>query len=250
MQGDPVHPGPPGQLTMAAALLKELGAEGFVSSATVAMNGKVEAKGCVVDGVKSEGGKLSFDRLDECLPFPIPDDARAVLPLFPTILELSQYTLKVTGLTGERYVLHANDTPLATLTAKELEAGVNLTGFATGPIAAQGKAVLAAVNAKERLVGQWRGQSRDAIAAEAAPELKEKFAVLTKKWRKPTARSAKPRSRRSCTSKWSRRTDPDPRILPRSRHRAAHLRASVLIGAHPKRLGTARAGETIFQARV
>lgn len=181
MQGDPVHPGPPGQLTMAAALLKELGAEGFVSSATVAMNGKVGAKGCVVDGVKSEGGKLSFDRLDECLPFPIPDDARAVLPLFPTILELSQYTLKVTGLTGERYVLHANDTPLATLTAKELEAGVNLTGFATGPIAAQGKAVLAAVNAKERLVGQWRGQSRDAIAAEAAPELKEKFAVLTKK---------------------------------------------------------------------
>ncbi|MST94864.1 MAG: hypothetical protein EXS33_06295 [Pedosphaera sp.] len=181
MQGDPVHPGPPGQLTMAAALLKELGAEGFVSSATVAMNGKVEAKGCVVEGVKSEGGKLSFDRLDECLPFPIPDDARAVLPLFPTILELSQYTLKVTGLTGERYVLHANDTPLGTLTAKELEAGVNLTGFATGPIAAQGKAVLAAVNAKEGLVGQWRGQSRAAIAAEAAPELKEKFAALTKK---------------------------------------------------------------------
>ena len=30
--GDPVHPGPPGQLTMAAALLKELGATGFVSS--------------------------------------------------------------------------------------------------------------------------------------------------------------------------------------------------------------------------
>lgn len=91
MQGDPVHPGPPGQLTMAAALLKELGAEGFVSSVTVTASGKVEAKGCVVDGVKSEGGKLAFDRLDECLPFPIPDDARAVLPLFPTILDLSQH---------------------------------------------------------------------------------------------------------------------------------------------------------------
>ena len=181
MQGDPVHPGPPGQLTMAAALLKELGAEGFVSSATVTANGKVEAKGCVVDGVKSEGGKLAFDRLDECLPFPIPDDARAVLPLFPTILDLSQHTLKVTGLSGERYVLSANDAPLATLTAKELAAGVNLTTFATGPIAAQGKAVLAAVNAKEGLVGQWRGQSRAAIAADAAPELKEKFAALTKK---------------------------------------------------------------------
>src|SRR5262249_30771985 len=35
MEGDPVHPGPPGQLMMAAALLKELGANGFVSSVTI-----------------------------------------------------------------------------------------------------------------------------------------------------------------------------------------------------------------------
>ena len=182
MQGDPVHPGPPGQLTMAAALLKELGAPGFVSSATLDANGKVsEAKGCVVDGVKADGSKLAFDRLDECLPFPIPDDARAVLPLDPTILELSQYTLKITGLTGERYVLHANDAPLATLTAKELEAGVNLTSFGTGAIAAQGKAILSAVSAKEGLVGQWRGQSKAASSAEAAPDVKEKFAALTKR---------------------------------------------------------------------
>ena len=180
MQGDAVHPGPPGQLIMAAALLKELGADGFVSSATLDANGRVEAKDCVVDGVKSDGGKLAFDRLDECLPFPIPDEARPVLPLFSAILELSQYTLKITGLTGERYVLQANDTPLATLTAKELEAGVNLTGFATGPIAAQGKAILSAVNTKEGLVGQWRDQAKAANAAEAAPELKEKFAALTK----------------------------------------------------------------------
>jgi lysophospholipase L1-like esterase len=196
MQGDPVHPGPPGQLIMAAALLKELGADGFVSSATLDVSGKVESKGCVVDSVKSDGGKLAFDRLDECLPFPIPDEARPVLPLFPTILELSQYMLKITGLTGERYVLHANDTPLATLTAKELEAGVNLTSFGKGPIAAQGKAVLSAVSAKEGLVGQWRGQSKAATAAGAAPELKEKLAELTKKVEEADAKirdAAKPK---------------------------------------------------------
>ena len=182
MLGDAVHPGPPGQLVMAAALLKQLGAEGFVSSATLDGKGKVEqAKGCVVDGVKWEDGKLAFDRLDGCLPFPIPDEARPVLPLFPTILELSQYTLRVTGLTGERYVLRANDMPLATLTAKELAAGVNLTSFGSGPIAAQGMAVLSAVSAKEGLVGQWRGLSKAASAAGAAPDLKEKLAELTKK---------------------------------------------------------------------
>jgi hypothetical protein len=71
--------------------------------------------------------------------------------------------------------------PLATLTAKELEAGVNLTSFGSGPIAAQGKAVLSAVSAKEGLVGQWRGQSKAATAAGAAPELKAKLAEMALK---------------------------------------------------------------------
>src|SRR5205807_1757702 len=72
MQGDPVHPGPPGQLMMAAALLKALGANGFASSATVDAGGKVDAKGCAITAVKTIDGSLSFDRLDESLPFPIP----------------------------------------------------------------------------------------------------------------------------------------------------------------------------------
>ncbi len=181
MQGDAVHPGPPGQLTMAAALLKEMGANGFVSSATVDAQGKVtEAKGCVVDGAKAENGKLSFDRLDDSLPFPIPDDARAVLPLYPAILELSQYTLKVNGLTAEQYELKVNGTVLGTVSAKELSHGVNLTMFGTGAIAAQGKAILAEVGAKEGLVGQWRGQARAATAPDATAEVKERFAALTK----------------------------------------------------------------------
>jgi lysophospholipase L1-like esterase len=189
MQGDPVHPGPPGQLTMAAALLKELGADGFVSSATLDADGQVvAAKGCKVDDPKAKDGKISFDRVDECLPFPIPDEARAVLPLYPAILELSQYTLKVTGLKDGDYVLTINGTPTATLSAKELESGVNLTdlgprakGRVTNPIAAQGKAILSAVAAKEALVGQWRGLSQRAHAAGAAAELKDQLAALTRK---------------------------------------------------------------------
>jgi lysophospholipase L1-like esterase len=189
MQGDPVHPGPPGQLMMAAALLKDLGATGFVSSASVDAAGKVtDAKGCTIDGVKAEDGKLAFDRLDECLPFPIPDEARGVLPLYPTILDLSQYTLKVTGLKGSNYVLKINGIPTATLTAKELETGVNLTAFGpnpqskeVNPVAGQGKAILAAVSAKEGIVSGWRGLSQKAHAKDAPPELKDQLAAMTKK---------------------------------------------------------------------
>ena len=189
MLGDAVHPGAPGQLMMAAALLKELGADGFVSSLALDAEGKVvEAKGCKVDGVKVEGGRIEFDRLDERLPFPISDDARPVLALDATILDLSQYTLKVTGLKDGSYVLKINGIVSATLTAKELTAGVNLTVLGptpqageANPIVAQARALLAAVANKEGVVGQWRNQSQKAYAPGAAPELREQLLPLTKK---------------------------------------------------------------------
>ncbi len=189
MQGDAVHPGPPGQLMMAAALLKALSADGFVSSVTLDAAGKVsEAKGCKVDAVQAEGGKIEFDRLDERLPFPIPDDARAILAFYPAILDLSQYTLKVTGLKAGNYTLKIGGVEAATLSAKELEAGVNLTALGpvpqakeVSPIIAQGRAILAAVSAKEGIVGGWRGLSQKAHAAGAPAELKEQLGALTKK---------------------------------------------------------------------
>ena len=201
MGGDAVHPGPPGQLTMAASLLKALGADGFVSSATVEASGKAgPTKGCVIDGVKAEKGILSFDRLDECLPFPIPDDARAVIAIYPTILDLSQYTLKVTGLVDGRYDVKIDGKPAATLTAAELAAGVNLTSLPQGAIAAQMKEVLAAVSVKEGVVGAWRSQSKGVVAAATAPatqtELQAKLAETLQKVQDADAKireAAKPR---------------------------------------------------------
>jgi lysophospholipase L1-like esterase len=169
MQGDAVHPGAPGQLMMAAALLKQLGARADVSTAVVDFTGKAGvSEGCELTNVKSADGKLSFDRLDSCLPFPIPDEARAVLALDPTILALSQYQLKVTNLPSGKYQIKVsadakgNMDVIGTATAEELGKGVNLTAFAKGPIAAQGKEILAAVSAKEGLVQAWRGQSKAA----------------------------------------------------------------------------------------
>ncbi|HEX4614249.1 MAG TPA: GDSL-type esterase/lipase family protein, partial [Urbifossiella sp.] len=187
MQGDPVHPGPTGQLMMAAALLKALGADGVVSSVTVdAGAGKADAKGCTVTAVKTGPGGGSFDRLDECLPFPIPDDARAVLPLAPDVLALSRYTLAVTGLTDGDYILKIGGVASGRFTARQLAEGINLTALAplpmtrdVNPIVAQMRAVLAAVVAKEALVGAWRGLSQKAHARDADPKLKDDLAALT-----------------------------------------------------------------------
>ncbi len=185
LQGDPVHPGPPGQLLMAAALLKLLGADGFVSAAELDASGKVaQAKGCTIDEVRAADGALAFDRLDERLPLPISDDARAAMTLLPDVLELSQYTLKVTGLKPAKYELKIDGVPVATLGEAELAAGINLTALGPGPqpnqvnpIVAQSRAILNAVAGKEHLVGQWRANSQKAYAAGAAPELKDQLAA-------------------------------------------------------------------------
>jgi lysophospholipase L1-like esterase len=190
MKGDAVHPGEPGQLMMAATLLKDLGARDFVSSLEVDAAGVGEGKnseqayktqGCQVSGLRMDGGKLVFDRVDECLPFPIADEARPVLALDPTVLGLSQYTLKVKGLKEGTYNLAVNGNDVTALSNKDLDKGVNLTAYAQGPIAGQGKEILAAVNAKEGMVGQWRNMSKAASAPGAGNEAKEKLAEATKK---------------------------------------------------------------------
>ncbi|MBY0522849.1 MAG: hypothetical protein K2R98_05605 [Gemmataceae bacterium] len=189
LQGaDAIHPGPPGQLMMAAVLLRELGASGAVSSATLDASGKlVKATGCQVDGIRIEGGKLAFDRLDERLPFPIPEEARAVLAIDPTIRDLSQYMLQVTGLPPGKYLLSVNDVSATTLTAQELAAGVNLTALnpaadqrIVNPITAQGHAILNAVSAKSALVSQWRNLAHRVHAGDTAADLKERMATLTR----------------------------------------------------------------------
>ncbi|OWK36434.1 GDSL-type esterase/lipase family protein [Fimbriiglobus ruber] len=189
MNGDPVHPGPPGQLMMAAALLKALHADGFVSSVAVDASGKTaDAKGCEVSGLKSGDNTVTFDRLDECLPFPIPEDARAVLSLAPDVLTLSAYTLKVNGLKDGEYLLKVDGVESARVSAKELAAGLNLTDLprvakakGPNPLAAQSQAILAAVAAKEGVVGTWRALSQRAHAANANAALKAELGELTKK---------------------------------------------------------------------
>lgn len=180
MQGDPVHPGPTGQLMMAAALLKDLGADPMVSAVTIVV-GEKEAKThkCKVTKLEFTGGQIKFERLDECLPFPIPDEARAGFAVSTLPLEMSDYRLTINGVSGDQFI-HVNGVALGKATGAELAKGVNLTSFAKGPIADQGKAILAAVTAKESLVGQWRGLSKVATSAEATQVQKDQLAAIGK----------------------------------------------------------------------
>ncbi|MBU0714585.1 MAG: hypothetical protein KJ964_04445 [Verrucomicrobia bacterium] len=160
--GDPVHPGPAGQLTMCAALLQELKAPGLVSKATLDNTGKVgELIQCqVTNSVVGKEGGLSFDRLDECLPLPIPDEARGALLVYPSLAELSQWILAVTGLKAGQYQVNIDGVNVASVTADELSKGWNMGTLTKGAVADQCRHILQLVSIKESCVSQWRGQSR------------------------------------------------------------------------------------------
>jgi lysophospholipase L1-like esterase len=155
--GDAVHPGPSGQTLMAWAVLKGLGAEPLVSSAEIDVDAKsAKAAGCRIDGLKVDGGGVSFDRLDSALPLPIDARAEAALKLAPVLDDLSRLELKITGLAAGTYEVTIDGESAGRVESSALAAGWNFSN-AAGPITRQAREVLAAVFEKNnRFFGRWR----------------------------------------------------------------------------------------------
>jgi lysophospholipase L1-like esterase len=151
--GDAVHPGPPGQAIMAWAILKGLGFPPLVSAAEIdAAAGTVaKADHCTIDQLTVDAGGVTFQRLDEALPF-FPADAKSILTWAPILEELNQYGLKVSGLAAGPYDVLVDGKKVARRSNAELGAGVNLAAavLETGPIAEQVKAAWQALVAKNQ----------------------------------------------------------------------------------------------------
>lgn len=132
---DGVHLNDLGQLAMAYAILKGLGAPADVSSVEIDAAGAklTRADGCKVTDLEVKKERLEFTRLDGGLPFnyglfyplhyryvPVPDG-------------LNRYMLKLTGLADGKYDLSAGGKGLGVLTAAQLAAGVNLATATADP---------------------------------------------------------------------------------------------------------------------
>jgi len=171
--GDAIHPGPVGHTIMASIILKEMKAPALVSSADVKVvdgkGGKVvgETK-CKLSNVKYDDTVLSFDREDECLPMPVDERAMDALKLAPVLEDVSRYELKVRGLKAEQYDIMIDGALAATVSAKDLAKGWNMSTSA-GPITKQARDVLALIFSKN-LLGQtlWEMQLHPERAAKKA----------------------------------------------------------------------------------
>lgn len=161
--GDSVHPGPIGQYTMAATILKGLNADCEVSSATLKPDGTVvAAKGCKITDITSKDGTLSFTRMDERSPWPLLMSATTAVQFMPEIADLSRYMLTIPGLAAGRYSVSMNDKPVATLSAEELAKGWNMSTVVEGPLGARANNILMLIGQLQyQLNNAWRDASKE-----------------------------------------------------------------------------------------
>ncbi len=191
---DGFHTASPGGLLMAHAILTGMGAPAVVSEAKLVVGAeKATAAGCEISKLETTPKRVAFTRVDAALPLPVQPDWVTLLPYVNQLEDLNKYTLQVGGLEAGKYVVTVDGETIATLTAEELAAGVNLGNVITGPIHAQSQQVLAAINEKNGLLHR---RFRDVVMfnipawlADVATERKAE--ELAKRWAEIEARQTK-----------------------------------------------------------
>jgi lysophospholipase L1-like esterase len=150
---DSVHTGRAGGLLMAHAILAGLHAPAEISGFTVDVaKPSIVVSHCEIGNHQFAADHVTFDRTDNALPMPVLKEWRDLLPYVDQLKDLNDYGLKVIGLKPGKYELRIDDEKIATYTAEELAAGINVGNAESGPIYEQGMKVLAAINAKNNIV--------------------------------------------------------------------------------------------------
>jgi hypothetical protein len=176
---DAVHPNWAGHLVMASSILKGLGAPSMVSrveldartrrassqNAQVQVNSSSNPPRIPINGkipniseLFNNRQNLIFTRIDNALPWPIPEAAALALqiPGYTPLEDLSRYELKVTNLAAPRYDLTLDGEKVGSWTREQLAQGINLSQQA-GPISAQAQKLFQRIIDKNNLYfTRWR----------------------------------------------------------------------------------------------
>jgi hypothetical protein len=157
---DRVHPGPAGHMVMAEQLLLSWGLTPIIAMANLdAKSGRAMGIHAQVTNFTTNG-KLSWDQLDDGLPFPIDrKNAEVALALksgdFDSKLNLQ--TLIVKNLDEGNYALSIDGKGIATFTAADLEKGVNLAEYMNTPMFVQAQNVWNIMNGRaDMMYNKWR----------------------------------------------------------------------------------------------
>lgn len=156
---DGIHLNDLGQLAMAYAILKGLGAPAEVSAAALDAQGPtvLSATGCRIANLLRQGDRLEFDRLDEGLPLNFGVFGALQFRFIPIPDELNRYLLTIKNLPEGDYEIHAGGRALGKLPRRQLETGANLASVTAdawepgGPWDAQAALLIQATDARHNL---------------------------------------------------------------------------------------------------
>jgi len=143
---DAVHPGPAGQLIMAAAWLEDLGMRSSVSNIVLVPTGKgyrARVTGGTVSELTSSQGTVEFDFLADALPWVTPEDTAVAAKLLRLDHRFSREGFQVHGLPAGKYELMIDDTPIGEFTHTQLASHIELQRFPSTPQSVQAAKVVA-----------------------------------------------------------------------------------------------------------
>ena len=172
---DGIHLNDLGQLTMAYAMLKGLGAPADVSAATIdAESGtSADATGCVISEIKKREDGIEFTRLDSGLPLTLGALSGLQYRWIPVPDGINRYMLTVKNLAAGDYEIRVGDRSLGKTNAGQLARGLNISGMTAapwqpgGPWDAQSVIVKELVDARDKL---WMSDSFRARFATGHPQ--------------------------------------------------------------------------------
>ncbi len=131
---DRVHPASPGHLVMAWLFLRAQGAPAVVSRTVIDVRTRaVQAENASVAEASFADGGVGFTLTSRSLPFPIANDARPALDYADIVTDLDREELVVVGLAEGSWRIEIDGAAVATRTAAELAAGVNLALVSATP---------------------------------------------------------------------------------------------------------------------
>jgi hypothetical protein len=178
---DGVHLNDLGQMAMAFAILKGLGAPAEVSLANIdaAAATTMASDGCKVSAIKNADGKLKFTRLDERLPLNLQPLWGLHGMFIPFGDELNRYMLAITNLAAGRYEITAGGRPLGSWSADALGRGINIASATADPWApgglwdAQAHIVKTLTDMRDEIVFARRGMNSNLTAHPRLDELRK-----------------------------------------------------------------------------
>ena len=141
---DAVHPGPSGQLIMAAAMLQDLGFAGPLSNIRLDLtrdNPVLRTKGGRLTNFAQSDGKVEFNWLADGLPFVVLPEAQVGAEMLRMGARMSRERISVFGLSAHRYELLIDDRSVGKYSARDLAGGIELQGNELTPQYGQAKKV-------------------------------------------------------------------------------------------------------------